>query len=242
MRRLLIDLGNSRLKWAWLAEDALSPSGAAVHRGQDMAAVLAQAWAGQEAPASLHGAGVAPRALRQAVDDWASRHWGREVDWVETQADYRGLRNGYHEPARLGIDRWLAMVAAWRRHQAAACVVDCGSAVTVDILDDSGGHLGGWIAPGLQLMRTALLEGTDLPPAQGEAKGEAGRDTASAILSGTLLAAVGLVDQALQLGPEGSRLLLTGGDASELARQLRHPHEICPDLVLEGLADVVKGA
>lgn len=242
MNRLLIDLGNSRLKWAWLGDGPLLPSHAVLHRGLDMNAVLDQAWGELDVPVSLHGASVVSRALRATVDDWAASRWGVAVEWIDSGAQALGLQNGYEVPEQLGVDRWLAMVAAWQRKRNAACVVDCGSAITIDILDADGRHLGGWIAPGLHMMRAALVQGTALPPVAGTGSRRPGRNTAAAILNGTLQAAVGMLEQAMQQLPHEGSLLLTGGDADELAQALCRPHEIRPDLVLEGLAAIVKGA
>lgn len=242
MTVLLVDLGNSRLKWASLDGGEPGPSAAAIHRGDDMLAVLDRAWAGLSAPAKVSGASVVGAQLRARVEEWVARHWSCPVSWSVSQAEALGVTNGYHDPATLGVDRWLAMLGAWRRLHDAACVVDCGSAVTVDILDAHGQHLGGWIAPGLQMMRAALQQGADLPLADGEGFREPGRDTGAAIRNGTLLAATGLVERAMACAPKAARLVLTGGDAAELAQLLSRPYELCPDLVLEGLAGSLQGA
>jgi type III pantothenate kinase len=242
MTVLLVDLGNSRIKWAKLEGSVLSPSAAAVHRGEDMADVLDRGWGTQEAPALVQGASVVGAPLRAAVEDWIVRRWSCPIKWVVSQAEALGVTNGYREPARLGVDRWLALLGAWRRSQTPACVVDCGSAVTIDILDTEGRHQGGWIAPGLHMMRNALRQGTDLPIVEGEGDGELGRDTESAIRNGTLQAVRGLIEQGMLHAPASARLLITGGNAAELSQQLNRPNELCPDLVLEGLAGTLEGA
>ena len=206
-----------------------------------MTEVLDHAWGALDAPAAVHGASVVAVPIRAEIDAWIAHSWGCPVSWAASQPAALGVTNGYHEPARLGVDRWLALLGAWRRSPSAACVVDCGSAVTVDILDAQGRHLGGWIAPGLQMMRAALQRDTALPLAQGPAQAEPGHDTNAAIVGGTLLAAVGLVEQAMRYAPASARLLLTGGDAGEIAQHLGRPYELCPDLVLEGLAGTLEG-
>jgi type III pantothenate kinase len=240
--RLLVDLGNSRLKWARWSGGALAPSAALVHRDRELGALLDQAWGALEAPSQVHVASVVPAAQREELADWIRSRWACPLRWAESTAEALGVHNGYDEPAQLGVDRWLALLGAWRRTCGPACVVDCGSAVTLDILDAGGRHLGGWIAPGLALMRSALQSGTGLPLVQGTGSGEPGRNTRDAILGGCLPAAAGLIAQGLRRAPEGARLLLTGGDAAQVAPHLHHPYEICPDLVLEGLAGILEGA
>ena len=120
-------------------------------------------------------------------------------------------------------------------------MVDCGSAITVDILDTRGQHLGGMIAPGLLLMREALRQGTALPPVPGGVIDILGDDTQAAIQAGTTVALLGLIERACRQAPPNARLLLTGGDAEQLASLMAAPYELCPDLVLEGLAGTLNG-
>lgn len=240
--QLLVDLGNTRFKWAVLDGDRLSPAQAVVHRGQDLAAILSAAWADGPVPSAVHLASVAAHDKRQLVEDWVRRHWACELREHVSGKSVLGLHNAYRDPVRLGVDRWLALVAAWQDFGQPICVVDCGSAVTVDILDGEGGHLGGWIVPGLQLMRQALQQGTPLAMAKGVADTAFGQDTETGIRNGTAQAIVGLIEQALSVSHLSPRLLLTGGDAAEVAHLLNREYEIRPDLVLEGLAAVLKGA
>jgi type III pantothenate kinase len=242
MTCLLVDIGNSRLKWASLSGGIMTPPAAVVHRDQDLVTLLDQAWGGLDAPSRVHGACVISEVRRQVVADWVRHHWACPLSWAVSQSEALGVRNGYDEPTQLGVDRWLALIGAWRRTQSAACVVDCGSAVTLDILDTSGQHLGGWIAPGMALMRAALQVGTELPLVRGSSSGEPGRNTHDAILAGSLKAVAGLIEQGMRHAPETARLLLTGGDAAQVASQLHYPYEICSDLVLEGLAGTLEGA
>jgi len=238
---LLIDLGNTRLKWAWLAHGRLHDGGALLHRGRELGVDLDHAWARLTSPESVQVACVAPAVLRQALADWLAEHWDCPVHWAASQAAAAGVVNGYSEPEQLGVDRWLALLGAWQRVQGAVCVVDCGSAVTVDILDDQGRHLGGVIAPGLRMMRDALRRDTALPPVPDTVADTLGEDTLQAIQGGLTLALHGLVDQARRHAPPHARLLLTGGDASQLAQVIEQPCELAPDLVLEGLARSLDG-
>lgn len=238
---LLLDVGNSRLKWAWLKHGALQKPGVLLYRGRELAPLLQAAWAELPAPTQLLGACVAAGAVRDQLEHWVANHWGCAVRWARSEPAFGPVRNGYREPAQLGVDRWLAICAAWQRLGGAACVIDCGSAITVDILDGDGRHLGGLIAPGLRLMRDALASGTGLPETSGALRTGLGADTTAAIEGGTIQALLGLIERARGLAPPDARLLLTGGDAGLLAARLDCPYELLPDLVLEGLAGTLAG-
>lgn len=153
--------------------------------------------------------------------------------------------------AGLGIDRWLAVQPLWRELGAAFCVVDCGSAITLDVVDAAGVHRGGWIAPGLETARAGLLArapGLERPRAVADGLLAPATDTAQAIERGLLLQQAGLVvlglRQARQLpGCADAALVLTGGDAPRLQSQADSDlaaARIEPDLVLRGLAMAVE--
>lgn len=238
---LLVDMGNSRIKWAWLTEQTLCPEHAA-YDGDDVTALLERCWAGLERPQAVWLSCVGGRELK--MTDWVAEHWQLDVQIAVSCPAFGDLRNGYLEPERLGIDRWLAMIGARAAFPGRAlCVLDLGTAVTLDIVEASGQHLGGYIMPGLTLMRdslklrTGLLSGPYLDH-------DPGRDTASAIGLGTLNAVVGLLQQAIARYqtryPDIPQIMLTGGDADVLAAALHVPHEQRPALVLEGLAELAK--
>lgn len=154
--------------------------------------------------------------------------------------------------AGMGVDRWLALQPAWERMRSAFCLVDCGTATTVDLVDACGVHLGGWIMPGMEAARQGLLTrapGLRRPAADSVAGPGPARDTAEAIESGLLLQQAGGIVQAYTLAtgvPEfapASPLLLTGGAAGPLQSLLQGRGlsvRIEPDLVLQGLAMAVE--
>lgn len=147
-----------------------------------------------------------------------------------------GVSNAYEQPERLGVDRWLSLLAAHRYYPGKRCIVDCGTAITVDILDQ-GRHLGGLIAPGLATMRKSLhSETAALDAVDCSSDLHFARHTAAAITGGTLMAAIGLIRSAMQRLAGDYRLLLTGGDAELLAAKLELPLIVDRDLVLKGLS------
>ncbi|KPJ72667.1 MAG: hypothetical protein AMS14_07395, partial [Planctomycetes bacterium DG_20] len=153
------------------------------------------------------------------------------------------IATGVREPDRVGVDRLLAALAAYRRTGGACIVVDCGTAVTVDAVDSGGVFLGGAIFPGREMMARALAEGTaQLPHVRGSAAPESvlGKSTEEAILAGLVRGTAGalesLVAAAMMEVGLHARVVVTGGDAAvPESPVLRRKSQVVPDLVLEGL-------
>jgi type III pantothenate kinase len=243
--KLLVDLGNSRLKWAWLEDGALRDPGAAPH-DQASASVTAALEQDGRRPEEIVMAGVASAALTNAIAARLSGAFRAPVRTIVTGRAACGVRNGYRDPAQLGVDRWLALIAAWARYRQALCVVDAGTAITIDALAGDGGHLGGYIVPGPELMRASLLCGTGRLAAAvagpTEPTGDPpafGRDTEACIRLGARRGIAALVESSLALlAGNGARplLVVTGGGADALAEGLPVNARVHPLLVLEGLA------
>ena len=152
------------------------------------------------------------------------------------------LVSGYRKPHQLGIDRLLVMVAARARSQQAFCVIDAGTAVTIDFVDSGGQHLGGFILPGMQLSRECLLRNTAIPhDSEVEDQALLGRDTATAVALGTRQAVAGLVERFL-IGSaalfDGEEVVtfVTGGDGDAFLELLPGRCHRVDDMVLRGLA------
>jgi type III pantothenate kinase len=147
----------------------------------------------------------------------------------------------------LGVDRWLALLAAWSERGSACLVVDAGSAMTLDFVSGHGRHLGGYIVPGLNLMQRSLFTGTAgarIQPQSRDAdyRPEPGRDTDTAIRHGCLGMAADFVRASLAGIEGGADLFITGGDADTLSPHIDtdSPVRIRPTLVLDGLALVLE--
>ncbi len=250
---LLVDIGNSQAKWAVLADGVLGPQAAAPHSSwgkDDWEREIRRLGASRVVAAS-----VAAPAARAALVEASMTAIGQPPEFVTASAEAVGVRSGYTDPAQLGVDRWLAVIGAYHRHRAASCVVDVGTAMTVDAVDDVGQHLGGFIVPGPQLMVDSLLAGTgDLADrwrwASGADPTRFASNTRDAIEKGCLAALAGLVaDSIHRFGNPAApvadrpdrrpRLLLTGGGAALLRPWLTVEAELVPDLVLQGLARIV---
>jgi type III pantothenate kinase len=235
--KLLLDLGNSRCKWA-LADHGLHPGGAFEY-GPAFSDTLALAFGKLARPERVVAASVAGAARTGQLAAWVQAYWGVALECVVAQPSQLGVTNRYVEPARLGADRWAALIAARARAPGPVCVVDCGTAVTVDALDAHGVFRGGVILPGLALQRSSLLQGTHGVHADaGRADDCLARTTTDAVAAGIFFGMAGAIDrildeQAAALGAAPT-VLLTGGDAPRL--RLRHAGVHAPDLVLEGVA------
>lgn len=231
---LLLDLGNSRGKWLHVVDDAVVSEGAASLR--ELPSKLAFLPANTPLAVSSVVAEEREAGLRK---NFLSRGW--PVWFARSPAALDGLVNGYGDAASLGVDRWLAMLGAWQRFRGeAVCVIDAGSALTIDFIDRDGAHAGGYILPGAELMRRSLLSETGRVRFEDAACGAVpgpGRSTATAVGNGVRLAQAGAVRGALAAwgAPAPHRVLLCGGGAETLAAALGEKCTIVPHLVFEGL-------
>ena len=233
--RLLIDAGNTRLKWARVEDGVWRAEGSGDYR--DWSA-LARALDGVSA---CHVACVASDAHAQALAAVLAAA-GVPATWHAAGAAFGEVRNAYDTPRQLGVDRWMALIAARARCREAVLVVSAGTALTADALAADGRFLGGVIVPGLALMRQALYGGTAGVAPQAGTVTAFPRSTADAVESGIVAALCGAIRQqydylAAQAGVP-PRCLLSGGDAAHLLPHLGLPAEIAPKLVLEGIARV----
>lgn len=238
---LLLDIGNSRVKWAlvrppeWLAE------GVSLH---DEASNLLQEWDRFLPPEKVMASNVIGDERAQLFSAyWQARNV--PLHWVQPSRASSGVHNLYDRPEQLGSDRWAALIGAWARVRGACLVVSAGTAVTVDALNERGEFMGGLILPGKHLMLKSLVAGTHaLEDFNGQVTNFP-RNTADAMASGVAVALACAVQTAFQrlpsAGEKTPQCLLTGGDADWLANQLRIASIITPRLVLEGLLIMVQG-
>lgn len=229
---LLLDIGNSRVKWALAQGELLVESG--VVRRED-----SPRWTDRLPSDSVDALFVASVAHDSAIEALAmhARSLGVALHVVRTSARSGDLINGYREPERLGVDRWMACVGARARAgDRSVLVADVGTALTLDWIAADGMHGGGLITPGIGSMRAALRATTQLRPDSLPATDTwLARDTDTAIAAGTLRSVITLLDgAALDMAPE--QLLITGGEAHWVVDRLSADWEFCPQLVIEGLA------
>ena len=232
---LLVDAGNTRVKWRVVSADAPARAlaeGAVGHAEIDMLAAACRAWPGlvRVLGCNVAGTSVAARVAAACAP--------LRVDWLLPTAACAGVRNLYENPERLGADRWAALIGARHSHAGPCLVVTAGTATTVDLLSAAGDFLGGLILPGVALMQQALARGTaQLPLAEGRFEWQP-RCTLDAIRSGCLQAQAGAVERMFrQIATQPDALcLLSGGAADGFAELLDIPLQRIDNLVLHGLA------
>ena len=153
---LVVDIGNTRIKWACVSERGLVDPGEAVHGRVPGAALESLA---EAAPARLDrvvAVNVAGEVFVSTFTEFVQRRWNLDPEFVTTEHEGHGVRCAYADPSRMGSDRWVALIAGFRLAGGAACVIDAGTAVTLDVVDASGRHLGGLILAGPRVIATAL--------------------------------------------------------------------------------------
>lgn len=239
---LELDCGNTLIKWRLLDREGRARDG-------DMAPDLVELQrllGGQER--EIHGCrlvSVRSEEETQVILDQLTSWLKRHPVLARPGQTLAGVENGYTDTARLGMDRWLALVAGYHLCGRACVVIDLGTAVTTDFVDAQGRHLGGYIAPGSKLLRGSLLSHTRLIRYDRDVQGDLrnpqpGTSTAEAVEFGCELMLSGFVREQLriarQLLGEDPAIILTGGDAADMKDVLPEGSQVVGDLVFRGLA------
>ena len=252
MSFLAVDVGNTRLKWALY--DAPIPGSEPKAHGAAFLETIEQLgeggdWSRLPIPASVLGSCVASDAVRHRVEDQVHELWERSCSWVVPHAAEAGVSNGYDHPARLGADRWVALVGArWRLsrqgRKGPALVVMVGTAVTVDAMDAEGRFLGGLILPGHGIMLRALEGGTaGLRVPTGDVV-HFPTNTSDALTSGGTYAITGAIERMhrhlLQRTGLPPQVVVTGGAGWKVASYLGVPYELADTLLFDGLLRIAQ--
>lgn len=251
---LLLDVGNSFIKWAWLDSawsksareglPSLSDADELLHAGEDILTSLNEAWQGLPKPTQVWVANVAGTDMQALLEAWVAEHWACPMQFAISGLQSGKVVNAYSEPEQLGVDRWLGLLAINVAYTGPSAVIDCGSAITVDAIDASGKHLGGLILPGMKMMRDSLYTKTNGVIASVDVETPKGMlfatNTATGVDVGSLYAVVAYIERVVKdMQKEmGAALncVLTGGDAEEVLSLLSITMEHNPVLVLQGLA------
>jgi type III pantothenate kinase len=248
---LLLDIGNTRIKWAQALNGTLTPQQSLLHRDVATATWTKQLFRERFRPARLLVSNVAGDDMAATIRSEAERNWHVRPEFATTSASAAGVTHAYRQPSSHGVDRWLAVIAARHMTASAACVIDAGTAVTIDVVDARGLHLGGVIIPGIRMMVDSLLTRTS--DIGRKARGAAARvmtrkqlgmfasDTAQGIENGALFAIAAAADRGVEelaRAMKGDRpgVYLTGGDAERIRALMMTDAQVVPDLVLRGLA------
>ena len=240
--KLLLDVGNTAVKWAAAESNRFTRQGGFMHRDGAFGRLANLAWSGLETPAAVVAVNVAGEGVAASIADYVRQTWQCPVELIKTARSACGVTNAYHAPGDLGADRWVAMIAAHHRVDGAVCVVDCGTAITVDLVAASGEHRGGLILPGVRLLGESLAVNTAGIRLQDDATatGLLGHTTREGVIGGAQYLAAAAIDRILadiiEHAGETASVIVTGGDAERLLPLLATPVQYQPQLVLQGLA------
>ncbi len=250
MKALLFDVGNTRLKWGVAEDGEIHRTGSITHeriRENGLSALTTRL---PKAVDAAFACNVAGPTFATRLAGVVGAHCRCDLHFAKTERSAFGVSNSYKQPRRMGVDRWVAMIGAWAELQSACLIVDAGTAVTIDALDEEGSHLGGQILPGIFMMADALADKTSDIPSTRPAAAESfdgiamfARNTRNAVSSGTLGAVTGAVERAirtLRSNAYDATVVLTGGDASSILTALDESPLHRPNLVMQGLAQMLE--
>jgi len=239
---LLVDVGNTAVKWGLYEAGEFIAADRIVHRDYNLIEQLTRYWASLQPPDEVFIANVAGEPLANALAAWIRQQWSLIPRFASTTDVACGVTNAYPVAADLGVDRWAALIGAHHHTRDAVCIVDCGTAITMDMLAADGHHQGGLIIPGVELLKQVVREDTAgvKPAAEMQATTLFANSTGAGVHSGAVYMAVAAIDRIISeitaTQDQDFEILITGGDAGKMLTLLTHSALHDPELVLKGLA------
>jgi type III pantothenate kinase len=241
-KKLLLDVGNTSLKWVSYCGRHLSAINAVKHQN-NLREALRSTFIDHPKPEAVFVTNVMGDSISDQIRDYSTTEWGVPTHIIKTKVEGFGVKICYTDPNRLGVDRWLALIAARSFIKQTLLIVDSGSATTFDALSSSGEHLGGLILPGLEMMHESLLSKTSIPRVEFiDSKEVFASDTLGAVSAAAVHSSAALVDR-LYLTLKNRedcapQIILTGGNAAVIGAQILCKDELLyePELVMKGLA------
>lgn len=245
---MLIDVGNTRLKWAMYESANLNAQPIAHERVflERVSELSGNSWIHLPEPKHVLACSVASQGIRNSIDEQLEI-WSTPAQWVTAKREQCGICNNYDHPVRLGADRWMALIGAQQRlhadnNSSPALVAMVGTAVTVDALDGQGNFLGGLIMPGHGIMLNALRTGTaglHVPTGQVRAFPT---NTNNALTTGGTYAITGAIERMAinlhQKTQQVPKIILTGGAAWKIKPYLTMPAVLIETLIFDGMMAV----
>ena len=240
---LLIDIGNSSLKWCIVDSKGLSAMSQQLYPKDITADFFIHNWRTLEQPNDVVVSCVAQDTVWQSLEKACFELWNIKVQKVNSLKKQFGLINAYENASSLGSDRWCAMLGGLHQSNSAFIVINAGSALTVDVVDETGQHLGGYIVPGVNMMKKSL--GIHTAQVQVDSTSRVlvdlslGYSTEDCVESGIHLLLVKFIEaiyEKVSLEMNGCQAFVSGGDAKSIAALLSFNCDVVPDLVLRGLA------
>jgi len=233
------DIGNSRGKF-WRCSNGRAASKIMIeHEGDIERLISGLPRDFDDVPEKLCGLAVLNEQQVARFSELSEEKWRKTPLFAKSEAWGMGIKNGYHQPETLGVDRWVGLIAIGAAFDS-FCVVDCGTALTLDVVK-YGSHQGGYILPGLRVMSDVLRTRTAgvlfAPPRDINLR--LGHNTAEAVVHGALLAAVSVIEKVVREN-DIYKVILTGGDAARISLHLQIKHIVEPELILKGLIKYFK--
>ncbi|MGH1472582.1 MAG: type III pantothenate kinase [Cellvibrionaceae bacterium] len=235
-----VDIGNTRIKWRLTFEGVVVASGVCDHSA-GLSEYFRESLAGKKVDRVRVASVVEGEALNNLFVI-SRESWATELEIAKVQPRCAGVEQGYDDYTRLGVDRWLGVLAAHNKYKKACLVVGCGTATTLDFVDARGVHLGGYIVPGLNLMRRSLFGGTDAVKVDSFVDDNSfvpGKSTEQAVNRGLLLMVIAIINEScdwLSSIDDDFQLVLCGGDGELIGRHTGVQYIYEESLVLDGLA------
>ena len=236
-----LDIGNSRVKWGLWEDRQLTQTGEFEHKiGEDSKAAFEISLGAMPKQDSIWVSCVGGARCEMSLRKWLKLNWESEPVMLRATAELGGVTNCYIEPEQLGSDRWAAMLGAYEFFKSAVCIIDCGTATTVDVMNNDGKHLGGRIMPGLEMMRSSLLNDTAIIKEVLGQCPEFTDNTADGVTSGIVrMLRAGLMDAcdcAKKILGDDMKIIITGGSAGIILPLPELPDvRYDPHLVLKGI-------
>lgn len=242
MADLYIDKGNTALKWQVVDGQKVLDEGVI---NSDTSIVDGLADLSNYKPQKIYVSSVASGEFHYSLCHWAKEQCLSAPIFIESTREACGVVNAYQEPKKLGVDRWLAMIAAHHKYSGLLCIVDSGTALTMDFVASNGTHLGGFIVPGAALMKSSLLDSTEQIDVTDISEGsDLGTSTSEAVILGIERMLQAFVTEELSKikykYQQEATLVLTGGHAQLLNKGLSIPSHLESDLVIQGLKLIAK--
>jgi type III pantothenate kinase len=238
--RLFIDIGNSRIK---LVEHKLHFGEVTTisNNTELLSEMISDCFEKLTRPEKIFVTNVAGNKFADVIRHQCGLKWSLVPQFLKVTKECSGVSNGYTNIEQLGIDRWAVIVAAWAMYQNTLLIVDCGSAVTVDLIHHDGSHLGGYIIPGCQMMTDGLTSNTDQISSLEieQISSNPGRSTEECVVNGTIYAVIGFIEKLFhdfsQNTKSSFQCIITGGGAELFMNRLSIPYTYVPMLVFDGM-------
>lgn len=245
---LLVDIGNSSAKWSLYNSANSTLAVMSQQRSPDNidSTFFINCWKCLDKPEKVIVSCVASKKVWLALEQACNQLWAIQVEKVVSLQQGFGVINAYKQFNDLGSDRWCAMIGAGHEFESDIIVIDCGSAITIDVLSRSGNHLGGYILPGIAMMKRSLgLNTAEVKITKSDTRLTLtpSATTTDCVESAVYLAVVKLIEAVFkQQGSQskGAQCVLTGGDAPLIAELVSMKYIMMPDLVLRGLAVIAE--